>query len=136
MQTYLRRTNPELTYLTTYPTYVSLNSKSGSLTQRDIWARMLLCIKGLSAEKVAEVLDIWPTPLDFFEELGEVEQEMEDNGDGSHLGKGPAKGMTTGQRFLSERIQPPEQRRKIGAALSAKVWDFFMKQKYDEKPEE
>ncbi len=132
LQTWLRRTRPELTFLTSYATFASLNQKSGALTQRDLWARMLLAIRGLSAEKVAEIIDIWPTPLEFFQELTRVERQMQKEGDGSHIGKGAAKGMTTGQRMLFERIQPPEQRRKIGAVLSARVWDYFMSRKYSD----
>ncbi|KDN44739.1 hypothetical protein K437DRAFT_247592 [Tilletiaria anomala UBC 951] len=130
LQTYLRRTHPQLTYLTSYASYATLNAKSGSLTVRDLWARMLLCIKGLSAEKVAEVLDLWPTPIDFYEACLEKEEEMRNGVDTGPAPRGPAKGLDAGQRMLFEHIQGPEQRRKIGAALSVKVWDFFMKRQY------
>lgn len=87
---------------------------------------MLLCIRGLSAEKAAEILDRWPTPSALYDALIGVERLPET----SAPTKGPAKGMHAGQRMLFETIQPPEQRRTINAALSAKIWDTIMLKQY------
>lgn len=69
LQTHLRQTEPDRTYLTSYRDHVLLNGKSANRCVRDIWAQMLLCIRGVSAEKAAEILGHFPTPHVFWDRL-------------------------------------------------------------------
>lgn len=107
MQAELRRSG---TYLTTFAAFQALNSKSASLTLRDICGKMLLCIRGMSAEKVSEVLDVWQTPHDLWYAYNQP-------------------GITA-DALLSSTINPPEQRKRVGPALSAKVASLFRQPSY------
>lgn len=79
-------------YLITYADFDSLNSKSGLITVRECWARMLLCIRGMSPEKVAMVIDRYPYPR----ALWEAFREAEDLEEAVNLSL--AEGSSTGER--------------------------------------
>ncbi|CAD6932657.1 unnamed protein product [Tilletia controversa] len=67
LQTYLRRTQPMTPHHITFASYRSLNAKNGSVTVGEVWARMLLCVRGMSEEKVGEVIRVWNTGRDWWE---------------------------------------------------------------------
>ncbi|KAG1132307.1 hypothetical protein G6F42_002479 [Rhizopus arrhizus] len=49
-------------YLISYPVYNQINSKNGSTNLHEIYLRMLMCIKGVNAEKALALMRIYPTP--------------------------------------------------------------------------
>lgn len=52
----------------TYSSFASLNSKTGNMTGLDLFLKQLLCIKGMSADRVALVASHFPTPAALYEE--------------------------------------------------------------------
>ncbi|GAA99471.1 uncharacterized protein L969DRAFT_93931 [Mixia osmundae IAM 14324] len=67
LQRYLRRTQPDQKYLTTYTAFRKLNAAQCSLAST--WAGMLYCVTGLTHEKISRFLDRFPTPLSLRQEL-------------------------------------------------------------------
>lgn len=68
------------TYSLTYSTFATLSSKTDNLTLRDVFLKMLLCTKGLSAEKALAVQRIWNTPRALIEALETCETEKQRDG--------------------------------------------------------
>ncbi len=118
LQTHLRKEHPTEGFLTSFAAYQDLNDKSASKTLREKFARMLLCIKGMSAERVSAVLDEWETPRALWEALHTTTDVMEQS-----QGKTKAK-IRGAEMFFADRIQG-EGRRKIGDALSREVSQRF-----------
>lgn len=124
-------------YLTSFEAYQALNDKSASSTLKDKFARMLMCVKGMSAEKVSSVLDVWESPRELWDDLkahdkrckadararaaagdstgGEVVDEP-----GKGKGKKKKEVIRGKEMFFADRVQG-EGRRKIGDALSREV---------------
>lgn len=125
-------------YLTSFEAYQALNDKSASITLKDKFARMLMCVKGMSAEKVAAVLDVWETPRAMWEDLrgeekrfklearareaaGALHGDGQGEGNKENKGKGKKKEVVRGKEmFFADRVKG-EGRRKIGDALSREV---------------
>jgi crossover junction endonuclease MUS81 len=71
---HLRTTKPNTNFHITSTAFASLSSKSDQLTLRDVYIKMLMCMKGVSGEKALEIQKIWKTPAEFaeaFEKCGE-----------------------------------------------------------------
>jgi crossover junction endonuclease MUS81 len=131
----LDSSNPERTYHTTYLSYQKLNRKNGFYTLQDNMARMLQCIRGLSEEKIAALIERYPTPRSLYEAFLAVEEnqtslEVPVLSKASGRGKGKAKiGPLSPELALTELGD--EGRRKIGPALSKHIYDVFMNHSYD-----
>jgi crossover junction endonuclease MUS81 len=131
LRKHLKTLDPATVWHTSFEAYQSLNDKSASTTLRDKWARMLMCIKGMSAERTSAVLDEFETPRAMWDALKAhvkakrreaegLEGESLDSTTGAK-GKGRAKAKVRGpDLFFADRIQG-EGRRKIGDALSRDV---------------
>lgn len=63
---HLREKEPSKGYYISYPAFASLVSKSEMLTLRDVFIKMLMCIRRLSGEKAIEIQKVWKTPNQFF----------------------------------------------------------------------
>lgn len=100
----LQARSPTATILTSFAAFQALNSKSGGLTLLEIFGKMLLCVRGMSAEKVREILALWPTPADLLQSYDELDND--------------AKKVAL---FLTDQVDTVDQRKKIGPALSKKV---------------
>lgn len=108
----------------------------------------------MSAEKTAQVVRMWETPRELWEayererERGEGEGvdvrvgEQGDTGTVSSSSKpkpkpkkdaaqAQAQPGTAARRLISDRIHPAEQHRRIGPALSEKIWEVFGRERYD-----
>ncbi|SJX64697.1 related to MUS81-endonuclease involved in DNA repair and replication fork stability [Sporisorium reilianum f. sp. reilianum] len=109
----LQRKSPSASLFTSFEAFQALNSKSGGLTSKEIFGKMLLCIKGMSAEKVREVLAMYST----LRELTDAYQETTED----------AKEAET---MLSTLTEDMDQRKKIGPALSRKVAEVFLTPRY------
>lgn len=129
-----------------YDSFQSLNSKTGSMTLQECWGRMLLTVRGMSAEKVAFVIgdangDGYETPRKLYEafkkdevrerrEVRERERENAVSNGTSAAENGKGKG-----RKKLKRVRPAREllcdlggsgRAKIGPALSGQVYDLLM----------
>jgi len=101
--THLRATHPH-PYHITYTSFASMASKSDSLTLRDVYLKMLMCIRGVSGEKAIEIQKIWPTPKALLEAYERCkDQKTRDSMVEARLGSHPV------------------GRRKIGKQLSMKI---------------
>ena len=120
LQTHLRATYPSENFLTSFEAYQDLNDKSASRTLREKFGRMLLCVKGMSAERVGAVLDIWETPRSLWHALNAAKAEVGE--DISVAGASPNKGKKARgvEMFFTDRVKG-DGRRKIGDALSREV---------------
>ncbi|WWC69301.1 uncharacterized protein I206_103239 [Kwoniella pini CBS 10737] len=129
LQTHLKDSQSETSYFTSFAAYQELNDKSASVTLKEKFARMLLCVKGMSAERVSSILDIWDTPTSLWTNLkerdsGPAEFELIDsNGKKRKRGK---------EMFFADMVKG-EGRRKIGDALSKELWKAFMGTENTEK---
>jgi crossover junction endonuclease MUS81 len=128
LQSHLRRSHKAITYHTSFEAYQELNDKNASRTLKVAFGRMLMSVKGMSAERVSAMLDIWETPRDIWEALkirnAEGESQNLDTDMGGS-GKGVKKGKVRGpELFFADMIQG-EGRRKIGDALSKEVSPSF-----------
>lgn len=99
---------PGVYHCVRYQDFAAIVSKSASLTVGDLFLKMLMSIKGISAEKAMEIQKHWPTMIELvtaLENVSEVEGKMIVAGRCSKVG-----------------------RRKIGPVLSGKVYDVFRPQ--------
>ncbi|KAH8736923.1 hypothetical protein BGZ61DRAFT_437296 [Ilyonectria robusta] len=75
--THLREKDPSAGFYVTYPAFSSLASKSGTMTLRDVFLKMLMTTKGVTGERAIEIQKRWKTPYDLvkaFETCGSGEQ--------------------------------------------------------------
>ncbi|KAK0545508.1 Crossover junction endonuclease mus81 [Tilletia horrida] len=164
LQTHLRRTQPMTPHHITFASYRSMNSKSGSVTVGEVWARMLLCTRGMSEEKVGEAIRIWRTGAEWWDackavEAGEDDDDepmttkttkstkaaatrdsnqrgrslMADHVGGMELHALAGAGLDKDAAALLASMAQFDSRKKVGHALSAKVWDLWMKERYSSK---
>lgn len=118
-QSHLRRSHPDTTYLTSFEAYQNLNDKNASRTLKVAFGRMLLSVKGMSAERVSAILDTWETPRDIWDALqirngqGELVVEEESQKKKKTKVRGP-------DLYFADTVQG-EGRRKVGDALSKEV---------------
>lgn len=100
---HLRSTSTE-SYQITYTSFAAMASKSDSLSLRDVYLKMLMCIRGISGEKAIEIQKVWPTPKELLKAYaGCADQKSRDCMVEAKLGSHPV------------------GRRKIGKALSMKI---------------
>jgi crossover junction endonuclease MUS81 len=140
LRAHLKTLDPGVTWHTSFQAYQDINDKSASATLRDKWARMLLCVKGMSAERVSAVIEEFETPRQMWHELkarvkeaqraeresqaeslegGSLGESASSHGDAKKKGKGKSKERGP-DMFFADRIKG-EGRRKIGDALSREV---------------
>ncbi|KIR54232.1 crossover junction endonuclease MUS81 [Cryptococcus gattii Ru294] len=123
LQDHLQLKHPDTKFHTSFIAYQELNDKSASQTLKEKFAKMMMCVKGMSAEKVSALLDEWDTPRAMWEDMKERDRQPDDleppgesRGKKRKIGKG---------LFFAERVQG-EGRRKIGDALSESLWTALM----------
>lgn len=63
----LRGKQPEMGHHISYPAFSSLCSKSGMMTLRDLFLKMLMVTRGVTGEKAMEIQKVWKTPREFIE---------------------------------------------------------------------
>ncbi|KAJ7098269.1 ERCC4 domain-containing protein [Mycena epipterygia] len=138
LQRYLRRTRAGQCFVTSYADYQTLNSKSGFTTVRDTWTRMLLCVKGMSAEKVGAVVERWDTPRALWEafraaqleECARAREQAEEVAGAKGKGKKKKSAVPEARMMLQGVGGADGGVRAIGPALSSKLYDLFMAQDY------
>ncbi|WVQ98892.1 hypothetical protein IAU59_006023 [Kwoniella sp. CBS 9459] len=127
LQANLRTVHPDKSFLISFQAYQELNDKSASQTLREKFARMLLCVKGMSAERVSAILEIWETPKGLWDSMKEHDESFGarigiENSEKGAAGKKRKRGKDA---FFADKVQG-EGRRKIGDALSKELWKAFM----------
>nr|GAT48851.1 predicted protein [Mycena chlorophos] len=148
LQKYLRSKYPpgptQRTYITSFEDFQHLNRASNFITVRDTWARMLLCIRGMGAEKVGAVVNRWGTPREFWEALkaaeweearARVREEEEANAaaaSGKSKGKGRKKKSSVPlAKLMLKGVGGSEGGvRAIGPKLSSDIYDLFRKEDF------
>ncbi|KAK6531688.1 Crossover junction endonuclease mus81 [Orbilia ellipsospora] len=109
LKAYLKEKEPEKDYFLSYGTLAAMASKSRTSTLRDVFLKMLMCTKGVSAEKALEIQRHFKTPRELLERYEKC--------DGESVGKM----MLMGVVDTSARTD----RRKLKAALSGKLWEVW-----------
>ncbi|KAL1677789.1 ERCC4 domain-containing protein [Schizophyllum commune] len=137
LQKGLRRREPHREYLTTFAAFQLLNTKSGFTTIRETWARQLLRVNSMSAEKAGAVVQRYPCPRalrDAFKE--DEEREREERA----LEEMEARVVKGGRRKKSQ-VRPAKHLlkdvgqgvRMVGESLSEKVYELMMSEQYAER---
>ncbi|KAI9800485.1 MAG: hypothetical protein M1825_004033 [Sarcosagium campestre] len=114
-KTKTKTTPPAPHHHLTFPAFSSLASKSDSLTLRDVYLKMLMCTRGVTADKALEIQRRWPTPAAFlgaFDACG--------RGDGNADARRRAR-----DDMLLGAMGSLVGRRKVGKALSKKVAEVW-----------
>lgn len=93
-------------YLMSFACYAAINSKSGSLTLRDLFLRQLMAIRHMSAEKAALIVEQFPTPLALFEHFQALPSAQ-------------------ARREYFKDWLPANQVRKFGSVLSQRIYETF-----------
>lgn len=94
---------------------------------------MLFAQAGMSAEKTAALVEVWPTAAHFWQDLKTQQNlveslppdEPEDGGGASSGRRKKKKGPHPGETFVKERCSTGGTR-DIGAALSKSLWELWV----------
>ncbi|TVY18112.1 Crossover junction endonuclease MUS81 [Lachnellula arida] len=114
---HLRETKPAEEFHTTYSAFASLSSKSQSLTLKDVFLKMLMCVKGVTGEKALEIQKRWKTPnelLEAYEKCGEGEQ-----------------GRKKKMELVSSQMSDVVGKKKIQKAVSVRIAEVWGDVKID-----
>ncbi|KAG9065321.1 Crossover junction endonuclease mus81 [Linnemannia hyalina] len=113
---YLKGKFPGRTYLTSYDAFMKLNSKSDTLTVRDNFVKMLMVIRGVSAEKAIELARVYGTPRAMFSALAELGRDASNDE----------------RRDMLAKSVSQIGRKKLGNALAGKVAELWYSKEYDD----
>jgi crossover junction endonuclease MUS81 len=91
----------------TFLTFSKMSDKSDALTLRDVYLKMLMCVRGVTGEKAIEIQKRWPTPNALIEAYAAMRSEE-------------AK-----KHMVSEQLGTLIPRKKIAKGLSAKIADVW-----------
>ncbi|TVY58827.1 Crossover junction endonuclease MUS81 [Lachnellula cervina] len=114
---HLRETKPAEEFYTTYSAFASLSSKSDSLTLKDVFLKMLMCVKGVTGEKALEIQKRWKTP-------NELLEAYEKCGDGEE-------GRKKKMELVSSRMSDVVGKKKIQKAVSVRIAEVWGDVKID-----
>ncbi|EJT98091.1 hypothetical protein DACRYDRAFT_111074 [Dacryopinax primogenitus] len=133
-QAHLRKREPTIQYLPTWSDFQSLNTKNATRTVQETWARMLLCVKGLSAERTSKLLDHYGTPREIWEAYCRFTESGASHSGASGTSSDPVSKMRGKKHLSGPKTMLAELggegRRKIGNALSEKIWEVMMSKTY------
>jgi hypothetical protein len=138
LQKHLRQNQPTMGHLTSYACFEWLNSKSANLTTRDILAQMLLCVKGLSGEKTARIIDKYPTVRSLWEAFRVAEAVERDGREAEaaaasqgNKGEGRKKSTVPQAKAMLCELEA-SGRKRIGPVLSRNVYRLMRANAYEE----
>ena len=103
----LRARSPESSFGLTFSAFSAMCDKNDSMTLRDAYLRMLLCIRGVTADKAIEISKIWKTPVELIEGY---ERQKDQKGK---------------ENMISDRLGTVIPRKKVGKVLSAKIAEVW-----------
>ncbi|RAL07097.1 crossover junction endonuclease MUS81 [Aspergillus homomorphus CBS 101889] len=102
----LRAENPNTTVAVTFSTFSALTSKSDVLTLRDVFLKMLMCIRGVTGEKALEIQRRWQTPQAFLQAFEALDPRNREN-------------------LVSDQMQTLVTRKKVAKVLSKKIAEVW-----------
>lgn len=105
--------NEQTAFAPVFETFSVLSSKSDMLTLKDLYLKMLMCVRSLSGDKAIEIQKRWPTPRHFVEAYDQAKIE------GEITGRGGPEDMVFAQ--LGQLVGV----KKVGRALSKKIADVW-----------
>jgi crossover junction endonuclease MUS81 len=103
----LRKTSPNRVFGMTFSVFSAMCNKSESMTLRDVYLKMLMCIRGVTGEKAVEIQKNWPTPRALAEAY-----------------EGREKGASR-DSMISDRLGNAIPRKKVAKTLSAKIAEIW-----------
>ncbi|CAG8707670.1 13810_t:CDS:2, partial [Ambispora leptoticha] len=112
LKQHLAKLHPERSYHISYEMYSEINNKHASLTVRDTFLKMLMTIKGVSAEKAIEIVKKYPTPFQFVKAFECLPDENDQ------------------KKMLSDATSSEIGRKKIQPVLSGKIAHIWCADKY------
>ncbi|KAK9468720.1 hypothetical protein V1512DRAFT_257749 [Lipomyces arxii] len=110
--THLHATDPGTSYHISFDKFQVVGSKSGNLTVRDVYLRMLLTIRGVSWEKALEIQKVFATPEALWAELEKTCREQGEAAARELVGNACARGASVA-------------RKRIGPALSSRIAEIW-----------
>ena len=102
-----RKISPHRVFGITFSVFNAMCDKSDSMSLRDVYLKMLMCIRGVTGEKAIEIQKNWPTPR----ALTDAYQGRE---------KGAAR-----DSLISDQLGNAIPRKKIAKTLSAKIAELW-----------
>lgn len=105
--THLRETQPDKGHYITFSAFSSLCGKSDTMSLRDVFLKMLMCTRGVTADKALEIQRRWKTPSDLM---------------GAYEARNTPKSKET---MLSEKLGGLIPRKKIAKGLSGKMAEIW-----------
>ena len=102
-----RKISPDRVFGMTFSVFGAMCDKSDSMTLRDVYLKMLMCIRGVSGEKAVEIQKHWPTPR-------ALTQAYE----------GREKGAER-DSMISDRLGNAIPRKKVAKVLSTKIAEIW-----------
>lgn len=102
----LRLKNPSVTFGVTFSTFSLLTSKSDLLSLRDVFLKMLMCIRGVTGEKAIEIQKRWKTPRELVQ---------------AYMAMDPKDRET----MVSDKMESLVARKKIQKALSKRISEIW-----------
>jgi crossover junction endonuclease MUS81 len=99
----LRAQHASSTLGLTLSAFEALCDKSQAMTLRDVYLKMLLCIRGVTADKAVEIQKLWPTPIALLEAYERCTTALERD------------------TMISNRLANAIPRKKVAKTLSTKV---------------
>ena len=106
----MRAEHPGIRFHTSFHTYQQLHAKTSTAsTIEATWIRMLLCVRGVSADKAQEIVRHFPTPQHLLRAYSRCPSQLD------------------AQRLLSTTIDATTRltRRRIGRVLSERIWHIL-----------
>lgn len=103
----LRDDEPTKVFGFTFSAFCSLCDKSESLTLRDLYLKMLMCMKGVTGDKAIEIQKIWPTPNALIEAYNSLDTPQAKN------------------KMVSDRLGKRIQRKQVTETLSTKIAEVW-----------
>ncbi|ESZ90595.1 hypothetical protein SBOR_9028 [Sclerotinia borealis F-4128] len=149
LMAHLRATHPSIEYSIEFDAFDALSDKSQNLTLKDIFLKMLMRTKGISAPKAIEIQKRWPTPIAFLTAYANIDintgedYERDDAAEeniASHAqkrkgkGKGPAIILQTPEEISQKRKREMVSRelgmlvmgsKKVQGVLSGKIAEVW-----------
>ncbi|KIJ26656.1 hypothetical protein M422DRAFT_55398 [Sphaerobolus stellatus SS14] len=134
LQKHLRDTQPDRRYMMTYESFDQICHKTKNLTARDLFAQMLLCVKGVSVEKAAGVIKNYPTVRSLWEAFRVAEEkEKKEKRRIEALLESGVKLLKKDQKYPEAKdllSNLGDHRLKLGPALSSKIYTLFRANSY------
>ncbi|KAJ5390438.1 Crossover junction endonuclease mus81 [Penicillium cataractarum] len=102
----LRAKDLSVTYGVTFSTFSALASKSNTLTLRDVFLKMLMCMRQVTGERAMAIQRLWPTPRHLVE---------------AYMALEPSERET----LMSDKLHSVVGRKTFGKVLSKKIAEVW-----------